>query len=130
MATTTTSDWDLGRRPMRIAAGGMLTLAALFSAVVAAGFIAGRPFELQLGGMLGGGGTVFSAAGTDLVALDQASVDLVNAEPALSGTKLTVNTEAGGDKFKGLYPNVEWRIQLKYAEKLGLGSRSYELLEV
>lgn len=69
-------------------------------------------------------------AGTDLVALDQASVDLVNAEPALVGTKLTVNTEAGGDKFKGLYPNVEWRIQLEYAENIGLGSRRYEMVTV
>ena len=69
-------------------------------------------------------------AGTDLVALDQASVDLVNAEPALAGTRLTVNTEAGDDKFKGLYPNVEWPIQLDYAERLGLGSRSYELVTV
>lgn len=69
-------------------------------------------------------------ASTDPVAIDQASVDLVNAEPALANTKLKVNTEAGGDKFKGLYPSVDWPIQLAYAEKLGLGSRAYELIVV
>ncbi len=69
-------------------------------------------------------------AGTDLVALDQASVDLVNAEPALAGTKLKTNAEAGADKFKGLYPNVDWPIQLEYAEQIGLGSRTYELVTV
>jgi uncharacterized protein len=69
-------------------------------------------------------------AGTDPVAIDQASVDLVNAEPALAHTQLTVNTEAGADKFKGLYPRVDWPLQLDYAEKLGLGSRTYEVIPV
>jgi uncharacterized Fe-S center protein len=62
-------------------------------------------------------------ASTDPVALDQASVDLVNAEPALSNTRLTSNMEAGADKFKGLYPKVDWSIQLAYAQTLGLGSQ-------
>lgn len=70
------------------------------------------------------------AAATDPVALDQASVDLVNAEPALAGTQLLTNTAPGADKFKGLYPNVDWPIQLDYAEHLGLGSRTYELITV
>jgi uncharacterized protein len=69
-------------------------------------------------------------ASLDPVAVDQASVDLVNAEPALPGSKLAVNTGAGADKFKGLYPKVDWAIQLDYAEKIGLGSRSYELIRL
>jgi uncharacterized Fe-S center protein len=69
-------------------------------------------------------------ASLDPVAVDQACMDLVNAEPALADTKLTVNTEPGGDKFKGLYPNVDWPIQLEYAEKIGLGSRTYELVRL
>jgi uncharacterized protein len=70
------------------------------------------------------------AASLDPVAIDKASVDLVNAEPALAGTRLQVNTEPGGDKFKGLYPKVDWPIQLEYAEKIGLGSRAYELVRL
>ena len=69
-------------------------------------------------------------AGTDPVAVDQAAVDLVNAEPGLAQTRLKVNLEAGADKFKGLYPKVEWPIQLEYAEKLGLGSRTYDLVRL
>jgi uncharacterized Fe-S center protein len=66
-------------------------------------------------------------ASTDPVAIDQASVDLVNKEKALAGTCLKTNTGAGEDKFKGLYPEVDWEIQLEYAEKIGLGSRKYDL---
>lgn len=69
-------------------------------------------------------------ASTDPIAVDQASVDLINAEPALANCQLKVNTEPGGDKFKGLYPKVDWPIQLKYGEKLGLGSREYELIKM
>lgn len=69
-------------------------------------------------------------AGTDPVALDQASADLVNREPALAGSCLSTNTAAGEDKFKGVYPKVEWEYQLEYAEKLGLGSRSYDLVKL
>jgi uncharacterized Fe-S center protein len=69
-------------------------------------------------------------ASTDPVAVDKASVDLVNAEPALAGTQLKINTEPGGDKFKGLYPQVDWPIQLAYGEQLGLGSRQYELISL
>jgi len=66
-------------------------------------------------------------ASTDPVAIDQASVDLVNKEPALAGSCLKSNQGPGEDKFKGIYPRVDWPLQLEYAENLGIGSRSYEL---
>jgi uncharacterized protein len=66
-------------------------------------------------------------ASTDPVAIDQASVDLVNKESALPGSCLKENRGAGEDKFKGLYPYVDWTIQLDYAEQLGLGNRKYNL---
>jgi uncharacterized Fe-S center protein len=69
-------------------------------------------------------------ASTDPVAIDQASVDLVNREPALPESCLTTNMEKGKDKFKGIYPNVDWTIQLDYAQSLGLGSRSYKLNKI
>jgi uncharacterized protein len=43
---------------------------------------------------------------------------------------LSINVEPGGDKFEGLYPKVDWTVQLEYAEKLGLGSRAYELVRL
>ncbi|NNG00964.1 MAG: DUF362 domain-containing protein [Desulfobacteraceae bacterium] len=70
------------------------------------------------------------AASIDPVALDQASADLVNQVPALAGTCLKTNTEPGGDKFTGLYPKVDWPLQLEYAEELGIGTRVYELVKL
>jgi uncharacterized protein len=69
-------------------------------------------------------------ASTNPVALDQASADLVNSEPALAGTCLETNCLAGADKFRGLYPEIDWQIQLDYAERLGLGSRAYRLEKI
>jgi len=40
------------------------------------------------------------------------------------------NFEPGEDKFRGVYPEIDWTVQLKYGEEIGLGSRDYELIEV
>jgi len=69
-------------------------------------------------------------ASKDPVAIDQASVDLVNQEHALPGSCLQTHTKPGEDKFKGVYPKVDWAYQLEYAENLKLGSRSYELVKI
>lgn len=69
-------------------------------------------------------------ASTDPVAIDQACVDLVNAQAANPGCSLKTNTEPGEDKFKGLHPHVDWPLQLAYAEELGIGSREYELVKL
>ena len=69
-------------------------------------------------------------ASRDPVAIDQASVDLVNAQPALVDCCLENNRGPGDDKFRGVYPHIDWSIQLDYAEELGLGSREYKLTYV
>ena len=69
-------------------------------------------------------------ASTDPVAIDQASVDMVNRQTGLEGSRLESHKRAGEDKFRGLYPRVDWGVQLEHAEKLGLGSRTYELVHV
>jgi uncharacterized Fe-S center protein len=69
-------------------------------------------------------------ASKDPVAIDQASVDLVNSEQALPDSCLKTNMASGEDKFRGVYPKVDWTIQLDYAEKIGLGSRGYELEKI
>jgi len=67
-------------------------------------------------------------ASTDPVALDQACADLVNQACGLAGTALAAGHEPGGDKFRGVYPQIPWETTLEHAEKLGLGSRAYELV--
>lgn len=69
-------------------------------------------------------------AGTDPVALDQASLDLVSTSPALSGSCLEGRAGAGDEKFKAVYPEIDPSIQLAYAERLGIGTRSYTIEEV
>ncbi|MFH1981948.1 MAG: DUF362 domain-containing protein [Pseudomonadota bacterium] len=69
-------------------------------------------------------------ASTDPVAIDQASVDLVNLEPALPDADMKTNRGAGEDKFRGIYPDIDWAHQLAYAESIGLGKRKYELVKI
>ncbi len=68
-------------------------------------------------------------ASLDPVAIDAASADLVNAAPGLPGSQLK-DLSPGTDKFKDIYPQIDWPIQLEYAEQLGMGSRKYELVKV
>ncbi|OGP72096.1 MAG: 4Fe-4S ferredoxin [Deltaproteobacteria bacterium RBG_13_58_19] len=63
------------------------------------------------------------------VALDQASADMVIQSPGLPGSSLK-DLKPGSDKFKDIYPQVDWPLQLAYAEKLGLGTRKYKLVQV
>ena len=65
-------------------------------------------------------------ASRDPVALDQASIDFLNGQPGIAGTRLV--NPACADKLSDLYPDVDWSMALAYAERLGLGTRPYELL--
>ncbi|THB71059.1 MAG: DUF362 domain-containing protein [Desulfovibrio sp.] len=69
-------------------------------------------------------------ASTDPVALDQASLDLVNQQAGLDGTHLGCNLGCGEDKFSGLWSHTRGSIQLSYGEEIGLGSREYTLEEI
>ncbi|MFH1143218.1 MAG: DUF362 domain-containing protein [Candidatus Eisenbacteria bacterium] len=55
-------------------------------------------------------------ASRDPVALDQASLDLIA-------------RAAGGDPFLRAWPEVAGNVQVTHAEAIGLGSRTYELIE-
>lgn len=69
-------------------------------------------------------------ASLDPVAIDQASADLVNRQGAAEGSCLSGSYEPGMDKFRGMYPRVDWTVQLAHAENLGLGRRSYDLVRI
>lgn len=75
-------------------------------------------------------GDIGICAATDPVALDQACADLVNAAPGNPGSALKSGLEPGGDKFRGVHPGIDWELQLEQAEKLGLGRRKYQLVQV
>ncbi len=67
-------------------------------------------------------------ASTDPVALDAACYDLVNAQAACPGTKLTSCTLPGEDKFAGCWPGTRGEITFVHGEAVGLGRRDYELV--
>jgi hypothetical protein len=69
-------------------------------------------------------------ASTDPVALDQACADLVNQARGLPNTVMKTGHEPGGDKFRSIYPQIDWEVQLEHGEKVGLGRRAYELVRL
>lgn len=69
-------------------------------------------------------------ASFDPVAIDRASVDLVNRQPGMPNTALKNAHKPGEDKFRDIWPKIDWKIQLDYAEKIGLGTQKYKLIEV
>ena len=72
---------------------------------------------------------------TDMVAIDQACADLVNAAPILPGSQLAKNVAKDPegakkhDHFKMTTPDSEWQTCLEHAEKIGLGTRKYKLIK-
>ncbi|MBD3370067.1 DUF362 domain-containing protein [Candidatus Fermentibacteria bacterium] len=66
----------------------------------------------------------------DPVAVDQASLDLVTAAPALPDSGLGEEAGPGVDKFRIRWPDTDGTVQLSVAERIGLGSRSYDLAKV
>lgn len=76
-----------------------------------------RPFVPNLGIL----------ASHDPVAIDQAAVDLVNGAPGNPMSSLRTAMSPGEDKFRALFPAIDWAHQLDYAEELGLGTRQYTL---
>ena len=69
-------------------------------------------------------------ASFDPVAIDQASIDLINAQTGLAGSELKKNFNPGEDKFTGVFGDVDYTAQLRHAAWIGLGSRDYELLKI
>lgn len=69
-------------------------------------------------------------ASKDPVAIDQASIDLINQQTGLANSALKSNFQPGEDKFQGIHPDIDGKHLLNYAEELGLGSRKYELIKI
>lgn len=63
----------------------------------------------------------------DPVAIDQASVDLVNSAQWSERSKYKSSIK---DKFRSVYSGIDWSVQLRYAESAGIGSRKYQLIEI
>lgn len=70
-------------------------------------------------------------ASFDPVALDMACADAVNRQPVISNSVLGDHQHIHeGDHFHKVSPDTDWIVAIEHAEKLGLGTREYEIVEV
>lgn len=74
-------------------------------------------------------------ASFDPIALDQACVDAVNAAPVNPDSLLRDAHERhhiddAHDHFHAAHPDTNWQSALEHGEKLGLGTREYELIKI
>ena len=69
-------------------------------------------------------------ASFDPVALDVACADAVNRQPVNPGSILAEREHCHHDHFTDVTPETNWRSCVEHAQKLGVGSCSYELIEV
>ncbi|MBD3216492.1 MAG: DUF362 domain-containing protein [Candidatus Lokiarchaeota archaeon] len=67
-------------------------------------------------------------ASTDPVAIDAACAELVNQRPGIESEYL--RDPLSTDKIRSVYPHIDWRHQLSYAESLGIGTTAYTLERV
>ena len=71
-------------------------------------------------------------ASFDPVALDMACVDAVNAQTPLRGSAADDEHAKAHvhDHFQRLHPDTNWRSCLEHGEKIGIGTREYELIKI
>ncbi len=69
-------------------------------------------------------------ASFDPVALDMACAEAVINAPVNKGSLLDEVEHIHGDHFANVSPNTNWRTQLAHGEKIGIGTREYELVTI
>lgn len=67
---------------------------------------------------------------TDPIAIDKASLDLVNEQKPIKNSYLDESKHEHEDHFKRMWKNTRGDIQIGYGEKIGLGSTDYELIKL
>ncbi|MDR3089605.1 MAG: DUF362 domain-containing protein [Desulfobulbaceae bacterium] len=69
-------------------------------------------------------GDIGIMASKDPVALDKASVDMMQKQPVSPCSCLADKGDVA-DKIRAVYPQIPWEHQFTYAEQIGLGSQEY-----
>ena len=73
-------------------------------------------------------------ASFDPVALDMACADACNRQPVIKGSVLCENKKHDHDEhhdhFHVTHPDTNWRSCVEHAQKIGIGSMEYELIEI
>jgi len=69
-------------------------------------------------------------ASLDPVAIDMASAKLVNQASANPNCIIDKDHQHSPDKFKTIYPKIDWKVCMDHAEQIGLGSQQFELIKI
>ena len=69
-------------------------------------------------------------ASFDPVALDMACADAINKQCAIRNSALGEAELDLGDNLRTTNPNTDWLSAVEHGEKIGLGSKDYELIEI
>ena len=69
-------------------------------------------------------------ASFDPVALDMACADAVNAQPVIANSALAEGDEHDHDHFHRVHPETNWISCMDHAQKLGIGTKEYELIKI
>jgi uncharacterized Fe-S center protein len=72
-------------------------------------------------------------ASFDAVALDMASVDLVNSQTPFEDSNIGDNlkeSEAGEDNLYTNHPDTDWKVAIEHAVKMGIGNDKYKLIKM
>jgi len=69
-------------------------------------------------------------ASADPVAIDAASCDLVNGEESMPGSAIKTPLKKGEDKFRAVFPGIDWNVQLDHAQRLHMGERAYTIVKI
>jgi uncharacterized protein len=75
-------------------------------------------------------------ASFDPVALDMACADMANRAPVISGSYLEEQLKQQAcdceahDHFRTTHPETNWMVCVDHAEKIGIGTKMYELIEI
>jgi uncharacterized protein len=71
-------------------------------------------------------------AGSDPVALDRASFDMITSAPGYPGSKLegTPGMAPGGDKVGPIYPKIDSEAYFRITDRAGIGSSSYHITDL
>ena len=69
-------------------------------------------------------------ASFDPVALDMACADAVNAQPVMRGSAADEGDCHDHDHFHRIHPDTDWMSCLEHGEKIGIGTREYELIKI
>jgi len=69
-------------------------------------------------------------ASFDPVAIDVACADAVNAQPIMPNSALAERDHSHHDHFTDTHPITDWKYCTDHAQKIGLGTKEYEIIEL